>query len=81
MNHETGRDDGLTSEELDSLLESAETVEVPRSNGPTEVRLSVAVDAGTLGELEQRAAARGTDLNEVATEALRTGTHRLARGS
>jgi len=74
-------DDDLTSSELDGLLEGAETVEIPPSGLPTEVRLSVAVDPETLHELEQQAVARDTDLNAVASEALRTGAHRLARGS
>ncbi len=41
----------------------------------TEVRLYVAVDSETLQELEQRAAADGTDLNAAAAEALRAGAH------
>lgn len=68
-------DDEITSEELDTLLDEAETIDATRSEDPTEVRLYVAVDADTLHELEQRAAARGTDLNAAAADALRAGTH------
>jgi len=68
-------DDEITSEELDTLLDEAETIDATRAEDPTEVRLYVAVDADTLHELEQRAAARGTDLNAAAADALRAGTH------
>lgn len=69
------RQDDITSEELDVLLDSAETVDVPHTGKPTEVRLYVAVDAETLQELEQKAAAQHTDLNAVAARALRAGAH------
>lgn len=66
-------DDEITSEQLDSLLDEAETVEADTPDGGAEVRLYVSVDAATLSELEQRAAAAGTDLNAVAAAALRAG--------
>ncbi len=66
-------DDGTTSEQLDSLLDEAETVNADTRDGGAEVRLYVSVDAATLSELEQRAAAEGIDLNAVAAAALRTG--------
>jgi hypothetical protein len=50
-------------------------VPTTRPAGGTEVRLYVAVDAHTLHELEQRAAAEGTDLNAAAADALRAGAH------
>jgi len=68
-------DDEITSQQLDTLLDEAETLDVTRSEELTEVRLYVAVDPDTLHELEQRAAARGTDLNAAAADALRAGTH------
>ena len=68
-------DDEITSEELDELLDTVETLRVDRSAEGTEVRLYVAVDADTLHELEQRAAANGTDLSAAAADALRAGTH------
>lgn len=68
-------DDEITSDELDELLDKAETLRVDRPPGGTEVRLYVAVDAATLHELEQRAAAKGTDLNAAAADALRAGAH------
>lgn len=68
-------DDEITSDELDELLDKAETWRVDRPAGSTEVRLYVAVDAETLLELEQRAAANGTDLSAAAAEALRAGAH------
>jgi hypothetical protein len=66
-------DDEITSGELDGLLDEAKTLSVARSTGDTRVRLYVAVDPETLHELEQRAAAEGTDLNAVAADALRAG--------
>jgi hypothetical protein len=68
-------DDEITSDELDELLDEAETLRVDRAVDSTEVRLYVAVDADTLHELEQRAAASGTDLNAAAADALRAGAH------
>ncbi|MEA2495590.1 MAG: hypothetical protein QOJ29_3501 [Thermoleophilaceae bacterium] len=67
------RDDEITSAELDDLLDQAATVDAARPAAETEVRLYVAVDSETLHELEQQAAARGTDLNAVAASALRAG--------
>ena len=69
------RDDEITSDELDELLDKAETLRADRPGNSTEVRLYVAVDADTLRELEQRAAANGTDLNAAAADALRIGAH------
>ena len=68
-------DDEITSGELDELLYEAETLRVDRPADGTEVRLYVAVDADTLHELEQRAAATGTDLSAAAANALRAGAH------
>jgi hypothetical protein len=68
-------DDEITSGELDELLDTAQTLPADRPAGGTEVRLYVAVDAATLHELEQRAAAQGTDLAAAAAEALRAGAH------
>ena len=68
-------DDEITSVELDELLDRVETLRVDRPAEGTEVRLYVAVDADTLHELEQRAAANGTDLNAAAADALRAGAH------
>lgn len=68
-------DDEITSNELDELLHNAETLRVDRPADGTQVRLYVAVDADTLHELEQRAAAKGTDLNAAAADALRAGAH------
>jgi hypothetical protein len=66
-------DEEITSDELDGLLDEAETLSATRPARGTEVRLYVAVDPETLHELEQRAAAEGTDLNAVAADALRAG--------
>jgi hypothetical protein len=66
-------DDEITSDELDALLDDAETVHAASPEGGAEVRLYVAVDPATLHELEQRAAAEGADLNAVAADALRNG--------
>ena len=66
-------DDEITSAELDNLLDDAETLQVAHPADGTQVRLYVAVDAETLHELEQRAAAQGTDLNAAAADALRAG--------
>jgi hypothetical protein len=66
-------DDEITSDELDELLDDTQTVSGERPRRGTEVRLCVSVDAERLHELEQRAAAEGTDLNLVAADALRTG--------
>jgi hypothetical protein len=68
-------DDEITSDELDELLDKADTLRVDHPADSTEVRLYVAVDADTLHELEQRAAATGTDLNAAAADALRAGAH------
>ncbi len=68
-------DDEITSGELDELLDNAQTLRADRPAAGTEVRLYVAVDAETLHELEQRAAAKGTDLTAAAAEALRAGAH------
>ncbi len=51
-------DEEITSDELDAVLNEAETLSVTRPADGTEVRLYVAVDAHTMQELEQRAAAR-----------------------
>jgi len=56
-------------------LDKAETLSAGRPADGTEVRLYVAVDPRTLKELEQRAAAEGTDRNAAAAHALRTGAH------
>ena len=69
------RDDEITSEELDGLLDEAETLHVAHAADGTEVRLYVAVDPDTLHELEQTAAALGTDLSVAAAHALRVGAH------
>jgi hypothetical protein len=68
-------DEEITSGELDELLDEAQTLRADRATDGTEVRLYVAVDAATLHELEQRAAAKGTDLTAAAAEALRAGAH------
>jgi hypothetical protein len=67
------RDGEITSEELDELLDHADTVDVEPLAGPTEMRLYVPVDADTLHELQQRAADAGTDVAAAAAEALRAG--------
>jgi hypothetical protein len=69
------RDDEISSDEFDELLDEAETLHVSHPPDGTQVRLYVAVDTDTLVELEQRAAAQGTDLNAVAADALRAGAH------
>jgi len=68
-------DDEITSDELDGLLDETETLTATRPSDGTEVRLYVAVDPQTLHELEQRAAAQGTDLSAAAAAALRAGAH------
>lgn len=68
-------DDEITSDQLDELLDDAETLSAARVVDGTAVRLYVAVDPATLHELEQRAAAQGTDLNAAAAAALRAGAH------
>jgi hypothetical protein len=68
-------DDEITSDELDGLLDEAETLRADRPAEPTEMRLYVTVDASTLRELEHRAAKTGTDVTAAASDALRTGTH------
>ncbi len=75
--HDVGVQHGeeIDSDELDGLLNEAATLSAVRAVGGTEVRLYVAVDPETLQELEQRAAADGTDLNAAAAEALRVGAH------
>ena len=67
-------DDEITSDELDGLLDEAETLSAIRPAHGTKVRLYVAVDPQTLHELEHRSAVQGTDLNAVAADALRAGT-------
>ncbi|MGK2937508.1 MAG: hypothetical protein ACSLFR_06850 [Solirubrobacteraceae bacterium] len=67
-------DDEITSDVLDLLLDEAETLDASRPDGRTRVRLSVAIDAETMGELERRAAESGRDLSVVAADALRAGT-------
>jgi hypothetical protein len=67
------QDDEMTSDELDEVLDSAETLSAAHPAGGAEVRLYVAVDPDTLHELEQRAAAQGTELDVVAADALRSG--------
>jgi hypothetical protein len=66
-------DDEITSEELDELLDDAETIHIERPAGETEVRLFVPIDPDTLHELQERAAAQGADLSAVAADALRAG--------
>jgi hypothetical protein len=66
-------DDEITSDELDRLIDEAETLDVGRPEAGTEVRLYVTVDPDTLHELEQRAAEQGAELTDVAAEALRAG--------
>lgn len=66
-------DDEITSDELDAVLDETETIKAAGPESETEVRLYVAVDVDTLHELEQRAAAQGTDVNAIAAEALRAG--------
>jgi hypothetical protein len=66
--------DEIDSDELDRLIDSAETVSAERTKTGTEVRLSVTVDPDTLRKLELRAAAEGANLVDVAADALRAGT-------
>jgi hypothetical protein len=68
-------DDEITSDELDGLLDEAETLSADRPDGPTQMRLYVAIDGSTLRELEQRAAETGTDVTAAASDALRAGMH------
>lgn len=68
------QDDEITSDELDELLDDAQTVDAPSLGRSVEVRLYVSVDPATLHELEQRAAAEGADLSVIAADALRAGT-------
>ncbi|MDN5854746.1 MAG: hypothetical protein L0K86_18230 [Actinomycetia bacterium] len=68
-------DDEITSAELDGLLGEAETLSADRPDGSTEMRLYVAIDAETLRGLEQRAAQTGATVTDVASDALRAGTH------
>lgn len=68
-------DDDITSDELDGLLDEAETLPIGTPGDRTQVRLYVAIDPETLHELEQRASAQGTDLNAAAASALRAGAH------
>jgi len=56
----------ITSDELDALLDDSETLDAARPSNATEMRLYVTVDSETLQELQQRAAAAGTDLNVAA---------------
>lgn len=67
------QDDDITSDELDALLDDSETLNAAQPSNATEMRLYVAVDSETLQELQQRAAAAGTDLNVAAAKALRAG--------
>jgi len=72
-------DDEITSEELDDLLDAVPTLHADRLEGGAAVGLYVAVDPTTLRELQQRAAAEGSELSSVAADALRAGAH-AARG-
>jgi hypothetical protein len=65
--------DEITSDELDELLDEAQTLSAERPTEGTEVRLYIAVDAETLHDLEERAVAEGSDLSAVAAAALRNG--------
>lgn len=67
-------EDEITSDVLDLLLDDAETINASRPDGRTRVRLSVPIDAETMGELERIAAESGRDLSVVAADALRVGT-------
>lgn len=67
------QDDEITSDELDGLLDDADTLPVDGPAGSTELRLYVAVDSETLNELERRAIATGSAITDTAAEALRTG--------
>ncbi len=69
------RGDEITSDELDDLLDEADTLRAARPSEGTELRLHVAVDADTLHELEQQAVTHGTDLSTAAAAALRRGAH------
>lgn len=66
-------DDEITSDELDELLDEAETLEAAHARAGAEMRLYVAVDPATLHQLELQAAARGTALSAVAADALKHG--------
>ncbi|MCA1698843.1 MAG: hypothetical protein LC790_08075 [Actinobacteria bacterium] len=66
-------DEDITSDEFDALLDDSETLDAEGPSNATEMRLYVAVDSETLQELQQRAAAAGTDLNVAAANALRAG--------
>jgi hypothetical protein len=68
-------DDEITSDELDGLLDEAETLHVAPPDDGTQVRLYITVDPDTLQELEQRAIEQGTDLSAAAASALRAGAH------
>ncbi len=65
--------DEITSDELDELLDEAQTLSAGRPMEGTEVRLYVAVDAETLHDLEECAVAEGSDLSVVVAAALRNG--------
>ena len=65
-------DDEVTSDELDDLIETVETLHAERAADGTDVRLYVAVDPATLHEL-------GTDVSVAAAEALRAGAHAARR--
>ena len=65
--------DGITSAELDEVLDEAETLDIARPDGLTEMRLYVAVDADTFERLEQRAARDGVGVAEEASMAMRKG--------
>jgi len=68
-------DDEIGSAELDELLDAAETVRVDQPEGPTQIRLYIAIDAETLRQLERRAAETGAPITETASAALRDSTH------
>jgi hypothetical protein len=72
---ENVHDDEITSDQLDGLLDEAETLPADRPTGPTQMRLYIAVDEHTLRALEQRAAKTGTDVVDAASDALRAGVH------
>jgi hypothetical protein len=55
----------ITSDELDGVLDEAETVTATCPDGPTEVHSHVAADPETLHELEARTASEGKDLSAL----------------
>jgi hypothetical protein len=66
-------DEEITSDELDGLLDTSETLSADRPASGIEVRLYVTVDPATMRELERKAVAQGADLNVVVAAALRSG--------